>query len=98
MPDDIIESNVPPPPMRIENEPVRSRKIVCEFCESELGPSGEYKRLSDKAKKFRDLEEKNDQLEMELTSARREITDLKTRLTASNPPANSQARRGGILV
>lgn len=63
----------------------RPRKITCEFCECELGSSGEYKKLSDKAKKFRESEEIIEDLEGTIATLRGEIEDLKNAAREHSP-------------
>lgn len=76
--------NPPPPP-----DPNRPRKITCEFCECELGSSGEYKKLSDKAKGFRKAEETIADLEGTISTLRQEIEDLKAKGGGSAPRVRS---------
>lgn len=92
MPDDIL---TPPAPAR-ETES-RPRRIVCEFCESELGPSGEYKHLSDRAKKLRKAEERIDELQAEIVRLNAEISSLNT-ARVNEIPAPVILTRGGIAI
>lgn len=71
-------------------DPPRTRKLKCEFCDTELATSGDYLKLSDKAKKLRGLEEANEKQEAIITSLRTEIETLKARLTPE--PARQHAR------
>lgn len=90
-----VPSNDPP-----RNDSGRPRKITCEFCECELGVSGEYKKLSEKAKAYRDSEEKIENLQAELASVRSELTAAKSALVAATPAPTSAERRtgGGISM
>ena len=69
--EDILDPQAPPVPRNVELQ--RPRKITCEFCECELGSSGEYKKLSDKAKKYRDAEETIERMEAELATLRADL-------------------------
>jgi hypothetical protein len=79
--------------------PPPAKKIVCEFCECVLAPSGDYVSLSAKAKALRAQEETiaalNDQIG-ELTDARdqavRESNDAKAALAALQ--RQSETKRG----
>jgi hypothetical protein len=86
------------PEPRPTPEPPGRRKIVCEFCDCEVGVDGSYKKLSDKAKSFRDQEERIEALNKTLGEKDREIAALKAQIPA--PPANPRAgeRRGGVLL
>ncbi len=70
-----------PAPATVEID--RPKKITCEFCECELGRSGEYKQLSATAKRYRGLKDENEKLENELTAARQQVEELKKRLEAT---------------
>jgi predicted RNase H-like nuclease (RuvC/YqgF family) len=63
----------------------RPKKITCEFCECELGKSGEYVELSAKAKMLRKLKDENEKLEGTLATVRQEVEDLKRKLEAVSP-------------
>lgn len=63
----------------------RPGKITCEFCECELGRSGEYKQLSETAKKYRKLKDENEKLEGTLATVRQEVEDLKRKLEEARP-------------
>lgn len=65
-------------------------KVTCEFCECELGRSGEYKQLSDTAKRYRKLKDENEKLEGELTKTRQEVEELKRKLEALAPKAKEK--------
>lgn len=87
------------PTPTVTDAPSNRKKITCEFCESELGPSGEYKKLSDKAKKMRDAEETIDANEKLIGELRAENADLKAKLAAQNSPTpGSPAKRKGICL
>jgi predicted RNase H-like nuclease (RuvC/YqgF family) len=75
----------------------RPRKITCEFCECQLGKSGEYQSLSDKAKKFRKLADENEKLEGELANARMTIEDMKRKMEEVAPKPEEK-KRGGLLL
>lgn len=79
-------------------EPVR-RKIVCEFCECEVGADGSYKKLSDKAKSFRDAEETIETLQATVSTLQEEIRTLKAQIPAPvvNGPQPEGTRRGIAL-
>lgn len=68
------------------------RKIRCEFCETELGSSGEFVRLSDRAKKLRSLEESNEALEKVVADVRKENEELKTKIRESAPAPVASSR------
>ena len=70
--------------------PVRRTQLTCEFCECPLAPSGEYVRLSARAKELRKLEETLDALRAELETAQtatatvtRERDELAAKVKAS---------------
>lgn len=69
----------------------RPKKITCEFCECELGRSGEYKQLSDTAKRYRKLKDENEKLEGTLATVRQECEDLKRKLEAVAPKKESKS-------
>ncbi len=69
--------------------PAPSKKIVCEFCECVLAPSGDYVSLSARAKGLRAQEEVitalNDQISditAERDQARRDLDDVRGKLAA----------------
>jgi hypothetical protein len=72
----------PPAPERGERFP---NKVTCEFCECELGRSGEYKQLSETAKRYRKLKDENEKLEQDLTKVRQECEELRRKLEALAP-------------
>jgi predicted RNase H-like nuclease (RuvC/YqgF family) len=78
MPEEII-----PAPAIVDID--RPKKITCEFCECELGKSGEYKQLSEAAKRYRKLKDENEKLEGTLATVRQECEDLKRKLEAVAP-------------
>lgn len=78
MPEEII-----PAPATVDLD--RPKKITCEFCECELGKSGEYKQLSETAKRYRKLKDDNEKLEGTLATVRQEVEDLKRKLEAVAP-------------
>jgi hypothetical protein len=83
-----------PPVVTAPTEPGR-RKIVCEFCDCELGADGSYKKMSDKAKKLRDAEETIESLEATISELRSEVTTLKAQIPAPvTHPATEGTRRG----
>lgn len=63
----------------------RPKKITCEFCECELGKSGEYKQLSETAKRYRKLKDENEKLEGELTKSRQDVATLQREIEALRP-------------
>lgn len=66
MAEDITTPPASTPPEKKEPETrERSRSVTCEFCECVLDSSGSYKRLSDRARSLRDLEEKHEALKKE---------------------------------
>lgn len=69
----------------------RPKKITCEFCECELGRSGEYKQLSETAKRYRKLKDENEKLEGTLTTVRQEVEDLKRKLEESAPKPKAKS-------
>jgi hypothetical protein len=73
-------------------EPTRTRKIKCEFCECELGASGEYMRLSEKAKGLRKAEETIEELNKELGRTRTELEELKRQHQPAPRAANGEVR------
>ena len=94
MAEDILDGGTPRTPPA---DPPRNRRIVCEFCDCELGADGSYKKLSDKAKAFRDSEETIETLQETIVARDQEIVALKARQPA--PVAEPQgARSGGITL
>jgi DNA repair exonuclease SbcCD ATPase subunit len=95
---DVIDAggggNTPPPPP----DPGRPRKITCEFCECDLGNSGEYKKLSDKAKGFREAEETIEKLNATISELRAEITALKAQIPAPVVGPQPEGARRGITL
>jgi hypothetical protein len=91
MPDPVDDLLPGAPPVAAPPSPVPLRaKITCEFCECQLAPSGEYLRLSDRAKAIRGLEEKIETLGADLELARvalataaRERDDARAQVTAA---------------
>ena len=82
------------PPANVPDPPAPSRrKITCEFCECELGQSGEYKHLSETAKTYRKLKDENEKLEGALATARQENEDLKRKLEELKPKATGRERK-----
>lgn len=83
-PAEILPGNMPAQPPA--PEPTRGAKnIACDFCECSLTPSGDFLKLSDKAKQLRDqgetLEKANAkilELTRELQEARNAIARLET--------------------
>lgn len=84
-----------------------SGKVICEFCECVLGPSGEYMQLSPRAKELRALDDTLSTVRDELAAARsdlaealRERDDARAeiaRLTApTDEGSNSRGQRLGI--
>lgn len=74
-----------------ENRPPaesRVKKMKCEFCECELVGAGDYLKLSDKAKKLRNLEETNSILEASNTELKRQLEEAK-RLQPEPRPART---------
>jgi predicted RNase H-like nuclease (RuvC/YqgF family) len=63
----------------------RPKKITCEFCECELGRSGEYVELSAKAKMLRKLKDENEKLEGTLATVRTQVEDLKREIEQLRP-------------
>jgi len=60
----------PDPPEPVSHSaPTNRAHITCEFCECTLAPSGQYIRLSDRAKDLRDQGELVDRLKTELADA-----------------------------
>lgn len=93
MPEDILNpegGNTPPPNLR--------RKITCEFCECELGTSGEYKSLSETAKKYRGLKEANEKLQGELAKVREEKELLQRKLDESTKKEGSNGTTKPIRI
>lgn len=76
MPDDILNDTPPAVLPTVGGH----KKVTCEFCECELGQSGEYKKLSEKARKFRKLEEENEKLDGTIATLRTEKEHLEARL------------------
>jgi hypothetical protein len=74
------------------------QKIICEFCQCKLAPSGEVLELGEKSKSFRDfpeakekLEKRIAELEADLRNAHGEIAALKEK---SSPPDNAGGYHG----
>lgn len=85
------------PPRIAPPEPGR-RRIVCEFCDCEVGADGSYKKLSDKAKSFRDQEERIEALNKTLSEKDREIVTLKAQIPAPSTNPRTEERRGGVTL
>ena len=83
MPEELI------PPATVDLD--RPKKITCEFCECELGRSGEYKQLSETAKRYRKLKDDNEKLEGTLATVRQEVEDLKRKLEEVRPKERKSA-------
>jgi len=70
-----IDPLLPPDPPEPPEPPAPTRrKLVCEFCECPLAPSGEFLKLSEKAKAFRHQDDRIDQLHADLVSVREDVT------------------------
>jgi hypothetical protein len=69
-----------------EETPVTSKKkkIICEFCESELAISGDVLKLSETAKKMRDDHD-------EVVALTEEVTRLNTKIAAFETSPSSSA-------
>jgi hypothetical protein len=52
-----------------------STKVTCEFCGCQLGPSGEYMQLSERAKGLRQLEDSLSTSQAETAAARANLAD-----------------------
>jgi len=91
-PEDILNPSIPTP------EVPRNRKITCEFCECELGMSGEYKSLSEKAKKLRKLADDNEKLEGTLATVRQEKEDLARRLQELQAAPKKEKSPSGLML
>jgi hypothetical protein len=96
MPEGSVIDPAPPPAPALERD--TRGKVTCEFCECELGRSGEYKSLSEKAKKLRKLADDNEKLEGELATARTEREDWKRKYDALTTAPKSETRKGGLLI
>lgn len=99
MPEPLIPPDDPAPEPRPTGAP--ARKIVCEFCECVLAPSGDYVSLSARAKNLRKQEEAisalNDQigeLTDERDAARREVADALAKLAALEREKSEAQRKG----
>jgi hypothetical protein len=94
--DIIDEGNTGKPPV-VPPEPGR-RKIVCEFCECELGADGSYKKLSDKARGFREHDEALAGLQKTIGEKDREIAALKAQIPAPTVGPRAEGSRGGVTL
>jgi predicted RNase H-like nuclease (RuvC/YqgF family) len=92
---DVLDT--PGGPVHSEPPPNPRRKITCEFCECELGQSGEYKSLSDTAKKYRALKDTNEKLEAELTKVRQDCESLRHEIEALKPKVKERTQ-GGLAL
>lgn len=97
------------PPNPLENSPqphagtTPHQKIICEFCQCKLAPSGEVLELGEKAKSFRDFPEKQEklqkritELENELSNARTEIENLKKKDLPTEEGGDTHYRGVGV--
>jgi len=79
-----LDPLLPPDPPEPPDPPAPKRtKLVCEFCECPLAPSGEFLKLSDKAKTFRAQEDRIDQLQADLASLREDLVQAGKDLAAA---------------
>jgi|ERR1700722_2298820 len=62
----------------------RGKTVVCEFCECPISiESGEWKKLSDKAKDYRSLQDRFDAKVAELATLQTKYDDVKVKLDAA---------------
>jgi regulator of replication initiation timing len=70
--------------------------MVCEFCQCELGADGSYKALSETARTYRDMKEKNERLAETNAVLQREKEELERKVREMTPtPA---ARRESLRL
>lgn len=86
------------PPANDPPRPDSRRKITCEFCECELGMSGEYKQLSETAKRYRKLKDDNEKLEGTLATVRQEKEDLARKLEELKPKDRGGDSKRGLML
>lgn len=92
MADDPLDPPTPPASEpRAEPRAVRSG-VVCLFCECKLDSQGEPLIIGGKAKKYRDLSEKNDTLSAQVTSLTAEVERLKQSAAPPTPERKSGLR------
>jgi len=97
MPDDPLETQNNPAPAPA---PAREgRGCTCEFCGCTLTPRGEVLRMGDKAKEFRDTEEKLEKLRKDVSAAEgraveaeRKAQDAERKLEAINKEITQRKR------
>jgi predicted nucleic acid-binding Zn-ribbon protein len=61
------------------------RKIICEFCECRLAPSGEVLQLGEKAKKFRDHSDEMEKANRRIRELEGTIQMLNQKITELTP-------------
>ena len=65
------------------------RKIICEFCQCRLAPSGEVLELGEKAKKFRDHSDEMEKLQKQIREQEGKIQSLNARVSELTPKESS---------
>lgn len=83
--------DVPPSDPAPAPKPRATGRIVCEFCECQLAPSGDVLARGDAAKKYLDLEDRLKAANARLDTAAETITELRASLAEATKPA---AKRG----
>ncbi len=99
------EHDTPPTPAPEPTPAAASGKLECEFCKCQLGPSGEYLKLSDRAKELRALEDTLGQTNEKLAASQADLAEaLRERDEAraevrqlQNPEDGSRNARGQTL-
>ena len=70
------------------------RKIVCEFCECRLAPSGEVLQLGEKAKRYRDHSDEMEKANKHVRELESQIQSLNARVTELTPKESSMSASG----
>lgn len=74
----------PDPPEPAPSPAPRPKQIVCEYCQCQLTPSGEYITLSERAKGLRDQGERIDQLKGDLAAVQADLAEASRLLDEAN--------------
>lgn len=79
----------PAPPEHHERRAPQARP-TCEYCQCKLTAHGEVLEFSDKAKRFRRIDQEIDELKVKLAAAEATVTELRAKLTEASTVRESR--------
>lgn len=65
------------------------RKIICEFCQCRLAPSGEVLELGEKARRFRDHSDETEKLQKQIRELEGRVQSLNAKVAELTPKESS---------